>query len=122
MYFNDEKLFNRYKLDAANVRYFSISAVSDNQPTVYIRWEMGPTDGSWVYSGWNIDDVEEVTGSEHFVPTTGDFNQDCDVDLGDLTLLIRYWLQSCGDCQGTDLLTDGIVNLEDFAFFAQNWL
>jgi hypothetical protein len=35
-----------------------ISAVADNQPTVYLRWTMGPTDGSWTYCGWNIDDVQ----------------------------------------------------------------
>ncbi|MHC4184374.1 MAG: right-handed parallel beta-helix repeat-containing protein [Planctomycetota bacterium] len=38
-----------------------ISAVADLQPTVYIRWGMGPTDG-WVYfPGWNIDDVAVVS-------------------------------------------------------------
>lgn len=35
-----------------------ISAYADNQPTVYIRWSMGPTDTSWTYCGWNIDDIE----------------------------------------------------------------
>ncbi len=33
------------------------STVSD-QPAVYIRWTMGPTDSGWTYCGWNIDDVE----------------------------------------------------------------
>ncbi len=36
---------------------FDISQYADNQQTVYLRWTMGPTDGSWLYSGWNIDDV-----------------------------------------------------------------
>ncbi|MHC4387306.1 MAG: S8 family serine peptidase [Planctomycetota bacterium] len=36
---------------------YDISAVADNQPTVYIRWTMGPTDGSVTYPGWNIDDI-----------------------------------------------------------------
>jgi hypothetical protein len=40
---------------------FDISAIADNQPTVYIRWGMGTTDSSWQYSGWNIDDVK-ITG------------------------------------------------------------
>ncbi|MCX5634538.1 MAG: M6 family metalloprotease domain-containing protein [Planctomycetota bacterium] len=40
---------------------FNISTIADNQPTVYIRWGMGPTDSSWRYSGWNIDDVK-ITG------------------------------------------------------------
>ncbi len=35
-----------------------ISAVADNQPTVYLRWTMGTTDSSWQYCGWNIDDIE----------------------------------------------------------------
>jgi len=35
-----------------------ISAVADGQPTVYVRWTMGTTDGSWQFCGWNIDDVE----------------------------------------------------------------
>ncbi len=37
---------------------FDISAVADGQSTVYLRWTQGTTDGSWLYSGWNIDDVE----------------------------------------------------------------
>ncbi|MHC4676045.1 MAG: BACON domain-containing protein, partial [Planctomycetota bacterium] len=36
---------------------YDISAVADNQPTVYIRWTMGPTDGFLTYPGWNIDDI-----------------------------------------------------------------
>jgi len=37
---------------------FDISSVADNQPTVYLRWTMGSTDGSVRYCGWNIDDIE----------------------------------------------------------------
>ena len=37
---------------------FDISAIADNQPTVYIRWGLGPTNNNQHYSGWNIDDVE----------------------------------------------------------------
>ncbi len=36
---------------------YDISAVADGQPVVYVRWGMGPTDGSIRYAGWNIDDV-----------------------------------------------------------------
>ncbi len=35
-----------------------ISAVADGEPTVYLRWTMGPTDEGWRYCGWNIDDIE----------------------------------------------------------------
>ena len=37
---------------------FDISGVADNQSTVYLRWTMGETDGSWQYCGWNLDDIE----------------------------------------------------------------
>lgn len=39
------------------LQMYDISGVADGQPTVYIRWGLGPTDGSKVYYGWNIDDV-----------------------------------------------------------------
>ncbi|MHC4855525.1 MAG: M6 family metalloprotease domain-containing protein, partial [Planctomycetota bacterium] len=45
---------------------YDISAIADNQPTVYVRWGMGATDNFWHYSGWNIDDVQ-ITG---IVPLT----------------------------------------------------
>ncbi|HOX25406.1 MAG TPA: FlgD immunoglobulin-like domain containing protein [Candidatus Krumholzibacteria bacterium] len=37
---------------------YDLSAIADGQPTVYVRWVMGTTDSSWLYSGWNLDDVE----------------------------------------------------------------
>ena len=36
---------------------YDLSAVAEHQAAVYARWTMGPTDGSFTYSGWNIDDV-----------------------------------------------------------------
>jgi len=45
--------------DAAWVtQEFDISAVADFEPTVYLRWTMGTTDGSVTYCGWNIDDIQ----------------------------------------------------------------
>ena len=43
---------------AWDLQEFDISAVADGQPTVYLRWTMGSTDGGWRYCGWNIDDLE----------------------------------------------------------------
>ncbi|MCP4247908.1 MAG: hypothetical protein GY778_12740 [bacterium] len=37
---------------------YNIASVADGQPTVYVRWTQGTTDGDLVYSGWNVDDVE----------------------------------------------------------------
>jgi len=44
-----------------------VSEVADGEPTVYLRWLMGPTDGSVTYPGWNLDDVE-VWGLSAYVP------------------------------------------------------
>ncbi len=38
---------------------YDLSAVADGQPTVYLRWTMGPTDSSCIYCGWNLDDVRD---------------------------------------------------------------
>jgi hypothetical protein len=40
------------------VEYKVPGSVADNQPTVYFRWGIGPTDDSITYAGWNIDDVQ----------------------------------------------------------------
>ncbi|MHC4469310.1 MAG: hypothetical protein ACYSUZ_08225 [Planctomycetota bacterium] len=39
-----------------------------------------------------------------------------------MTRLISYWLASCGDCEGADLIDDGVINLADFQVLANNWL
>ncbi|MFH1748500.1 MAG: C25 family cysteine peptidase [Planctomycetota bacterium] len=43
-----------------SLQEFDISSVADGQATVYLRWTMGTTDGSWRYCGWNIDDVQII--------------------------------------------------------------
>jgi len=49
--------------DAAwqSVDYAVPSSIGDDQPTVFFRWGIGPTDESVTYPGWNIDNVQ-VTG------------------------------------------------------------
>ncbi len=56
---------------AWSLREYDISAVADGQPTLYLRWTMGTTDGSWLYSGWNIDDVE-IWGIDSSAPACED--------------------------------------------------
>jgi hypothetical protein len=47
------------------LRTYDISAVADNQPTVYIRWsQTGGDNWYYAYCGWNLDDVQ-VTGLEY---------------------------------------------------------
>ena len=40
---------------------FDISPYADNEPEVYLRWTMGPTDGGLRYCGWNLDNIRVVT-------------------------------------------------------------
>jgi subtilisin family serine protease len=40
------------------VEYAAPSTIGDDQPTVYFRWGLGPTDASVTCPGWNIDDVQ----------------------------------------------------------------
>jgi hypothetical protein len=98
---------------------YNISVVAENKPAIYIRWTMGPTDGSGTYPGWNIDDIS----FNAFL--RGDFDKDDDVDLADLFILVYYWLRdNCaapGWCGGTDLDKNGSVNFLDFAEFAAHY-
>ena len=90
-----------------------ISAIADGQPTVYLRFTMGTSDGSWVYCGWNIDDLE-VTGLE-----CGDYGLSISTaDLPDWTVENAYseqltsingvgqvsWSDKNGDLAGTGLV------------------
>jgi hypothetical protein len=66
---------------------YDISAVADQQPTVYLRWTMGTTDSGWRYSGWNIDDVE-IWGLADFEPPlfADDFESG---DLGNWIVVVQ---------------------------------
>jgi hypothetical protein len=55
-----------------------------------------------------------------------DLTGNCYVNLGDLEVLIGYWLNTncsaSGNCGGADLEPDGDVDLIDFSDFAVNWM
>jgi hypothetical protein len=93
-----------------------ISDYADGQPTVYLRWVMGPTDSSWRYCGWNIDDVR-LTSLVCSKP--GDINGDGDVDTEDLLALLAAW-GPCEDCP-EDINGDGVVDTEDLLILLGNW-
>ena len=105
-----------------------LSAVADNQLTVYLRWCMGPTDGSVVYAGWNIDDVEIWGVAPLCEDLPGDFDDDCDVDLSDFATFARCYAGAsvttpppgCSPEEFvlTDMDGDTDVDLSDFATFA----
>ncbi|MDH3892097.1 MAG: C25 family cysteine peptidase [candidate division Zixibacteria bacterium] len=71
---------------------FDISQHADDEPEVYLRWTMGPTDGGLVYAGWNLDHVRVVS------------------------LFCQGWV--CGDVDGSSLGPDiaDLVYMVDFMF------
>jgi hypothetical protein len=100
---------------------FDISGVADDQATVYIRWTMGTTDGSWIFCGWNIDDVQLIAAAP-FPQILGDLDYDCDVDLADLAgLLANYGITSGATYEQGDIDADGDVDLADLATLLANY-
>ncbi len=65
-----------------------------------------------------IDSIE-VTGSP-IEPIYGDLSGDGNVNADDLPLFMTYWLLN--DCIDLDLNGDCLINLREFAEFANNWL
>jgi subtilisin-like proprotein convertase family protein len=92
---------------------YDISAIADNQPTVYLRWTIGPTDTSIVYGGWNIDDIE-ISAIPSANPCPSDLDGDGETTAGDISFL----LLSAGPCAGCpeDLDGDGEVGASDVSF------
>lgn len=90
---------------------FDISALADGEPTVYLRWSLGPTDGSTVLPGWNVDDVRLLANSPSHA-CLGDVDGDNDVDFGDLNIVVGN-INRTGAALAGDLNCDGAVNFED---------
>ena len=64
---------------------YDLSTWANNQPTVYLRWVMGTTDGGWTYCGWNVDDVKVWAPDPAGCPNpVGDLNCDGSVGFGDI--------------------------------------
>ena len=68
-----------------SLQSYDLSAVADGEATVYVRWGMGPTDGSTTYPGWNLDDIEFWASSQ---APPGDFDGDGDVTLADFAYFV----------------------------------
>jgi hypothetical protein len=95
---------------------FSIASVADGRSNVYLRWGMGPTDGSVTYPGWNIDDIE-IWG---LLPLSavGDLNCDGAVDNFDINPFVlaltdpAAYQAAYPDCNilNADCNGDGAVN------------
>jgi len=96
---------------------------ADGTAGAQIRWHYYNANYDWY---WGVDDVQIIATRVLNVPI-GDFNLVCEVDYYDLAIFADAWLSSTDqtnwnsacDIAGTRL---GIIDLLDFAVFAQNWL
>ncbi len=94
---------------------YDISEFVDGEPTVYIRFTMGSTNGGMRYCGWNIDDVRLVS-YECSTYLCGDSNGDETVNVSDAVHIINYVFvggnppdpMESGDCN-----CDGSCNVSD---------
>jgi len=111
---------------AWTLQEFDISAYASNQPRVYLRWTMGTTDGSIVYCGWNIDDVE-LWATVPVQILVGDVNCDGEVNLLDINPFVLALTNPAGyeaqypDCpfENRDINGDGLCNLNDINPFVR---
>lgn len=111
--------------NAWSLQAYDISAVADDQPTVYIRWTYKVLASAWPYSGWNIDDVE-IWGLPATGPLTcyGDLNCDGAVDFDDIDRFIESlsypggtgWPHDCAWIRA-DTNGDGAVSFDDIDWF-----
>ncbi len=71
--------------DEWTLQDFDIAPFADNQPAVFLRWGMGPTDSGWAYCGWNIDDIQIYATACVGIP--GDYNGDDLIGWADFVAL-----------------------------------
>ncbi|MBN1296369.1 hypothetical protein JXA80_06285 [bacterium] len=96
----------------------NISDIADDQPSVYLRWTMGPTDGGWTYCGWNLDDIAVMAyeATEPPCVNNGDVTLDGELTSNDAQLAFMIALGSytptfeeecAADCSGDHHVTAG---------------
>jgi hypothetical protein len=101
---------------------FDISTYADGEPTVYLKWVMGTSDGGWEYCGWNIDDIT-IYAMDCTPNATGDHDSNGVVDLYDFS-----WMQDCFSdagasyppamgCEVFDFNQDGDIDADDYDSF-----
>ncbi len=104
---------------AWTVASYDISAIADGQPTVFIRWGLGPTDSWVVYCGWNIDDIEilGIPSAPETCPTVpGDMNALGGVNGGDIALFVDCAVSGAA-CPCADMDGNGSIEPADVEMF-----
>lgn len=89
---------------------YDISSIADGQPTVFIRWTQGTTDGSWIYTGWNIDDVE-ILGVEPEPTCPADLTGEGDLNIDDVLAFVDAFATS--DPAADFAAPAGVFNIDD---------
>lgn len=79
------------------------------------------TKGNPDFDGCNNLDEYEVGLNPVFPDLGGDFDCDCDVDLYDLALFVKQWLEPRLSADIAPELPDGRVDFLDWAVFAKAW-
>jgi hypothetical protein len=100
-----------------------ISAVADDQPMVFLRWTMGPTDAGRQYCGWNLDDIQITAGVCEGV--AGDYNGDGRIDADDYARFEQCFSGESNaiqpGCGIFDFDGDGNVDCDDWFAFRSAW-
>ena len=78
---NGQKLEDYILDEKWMLKKYSLSPYADNQPVVYLRWGLGPTDSIFNLPGWNIDNIQ-IRAQD---PTTHIFIYTTEVDR-------KYWM------------------------------
>ena len=123
---------NKLGLEAGNVEVFGVSY--DTNSTIPFTLLQLPisNNGSSLLVPLTVDEFKEIvigpvglTALEYFCKQTGDLNRDCCIDVNDLEIFAKQWLDGPGcvghpaDC--ADLVGGDGVNLADFAQLTENW-
>ncbi|MFH2054926.1 MAG: C25 family cysteine peptidase [bacterium] len=98
---------------------YDISAVADNQPTVYLRFTMGTTDGGWTYCGWNIDDLAVTANICDDTYMCGDADKNAIVNVADAVCILQYIFgdgSAVSPMPGGDCDCNGFCNIVDAVY------
>jgi subtilisin family serine protease len=141
---NDECISYKLLDDKVTVTFQNVPLWEDKDATISLQIEMFFVDGAIRITWLDTAPTASVVGLSRgrglppiffeqsnlngYSPCwpLGDFNRDYYVNKKDLAIFVRNWL--CADCnipywcEKTDLNFSRIVEMSDFAFFADNWM